>query len=1089
MKLKNIYSAFFIVLFLFINTSVYAQLEASNWYFGFNAGLRFDPVSNTVTPLVNGQLSTNEGCASISDAQGNLLFYTDGITVYDRNHGVMQNGNGLLGDPSSTQSAIIIPKPQDSDIYYIFTVDTQVGSDANTGFHWYEVDMSLNLGQGAVTTNLNTPNNLLRRTSEKLTAINHATNDEIFIIVYANQNGASGNFNTFYTYKVTPTGVDPVPVRSTFTTSVTDPRGNIKVSPDGQYLVSCNMVGGTYIYDFDQTTGTLSNERRFNFASSDNLGYGVEFSPDSSLLYISTLNNASGNNPTAYSTSLFQYDLNAPNIPGSEILLDTRQGYRNSMQLGIDGKIYRTTSDTYDNGRPFLSVINNPNVRGTGCNFVADAIALSGRLSTQGLPPFIQSFFALIDVENTCLGDTTEFTFETDNLPDSVLWDFGDGNTSSQTIGTNVYTTPGVYQVTLTLTTGGASRTYRKTVEIFDSPTANNVVDQDICDLDNNGNETLDLDTDVTPIILGTQDATTFNVRYFTSQQNAIDNVNELSSPYTVNASSETIYVRIYNRNNTECFDTTSFDVNIFQQPVIQAVQDIEVCDDDFDGIQQFDLTSINSLILGNQSSTDFEITFHTSQGDADLGSNPISSPYTNNTPFLETVYVRLENRNNSTCADTSQSFNLIVQDKPEAIDFDAFQCDEDGIPDGRTTFSFDSFSDAISNNANDVTVSYHSTQSNADSNTNPLDTTSYTNTTPAEIVYARVTNDVTGCYSTSQVTLRVSASDAQDTTLQACDDLSNDGIADFTLTLADSDVLTNAPADVTVNYYETTDDALTEQNPLTSPFTNTTPFSQTIFARAESPDGNCYGISEVELIVNALPNIEPQALFEYCGNDPQPLSIDAGLISGNPDDFTYSWSNGETTNEILVSTGGDYTVTVTNAEGCSSQRIVTVVISEPATIDNLIINHAGTNSSGSMEVVASGLGDYEYSIDILTPYQDSPIFTDIEPGFYTLYVRDKNGCGVTRKDFSIVGYPRFFTPNGDSFNDYWQLIGVNTVFEPNSTIFIYDRFGKLLKQISPESVGWDGTFNGNPLPSSDYWFTATLMDGTQFSSHFSLKR
>ncbi len=132
MKLKNIYSAFFIVPFLFINTSVYAQLEASNWYFGFNAGLRFDPVSNTVTPLVNGQLSTNEGCASISDAQGNLLFYTDGITVYDRNHGVMQNGNGLLGDPSSTQSAIIIPKPQDSDIYYIFTVDTQVGGDANT---------------------------------------------------------------------------------------------------------------------------------------------------------------------------------------------------------------------------------------------------------------------------------------------------------------------------------------------------------------------------------------------------------------------------------------------------------------------------------------------------------------------------------------------------------------------------------------------------------------------------------------------------------------------------------------------------------------------------------------------------------------------------------------------------------------------------------------------------------------------------------------------------------------------------------------------------------------------------------------------
>jgi gliding motility-associated-like protein len=149
----------------------------------------------------------------------------------------------------------------------------------------------------------------------------------------------------------------------------------------------------------------------------------------------------------------------------------------------------------------------------------------------------------------------------------------------------------------------------------------------------------------------------------------------------------------------------------------------------------------------------------------------------------------------------------------------------------------------------------------------------------------------------------------------------------------------------------------------------------------------------------------------------------------------------------------------------------------------------AGTSSFGSATISVTGLGDYEYRINPEESYQDSPFFDNISPGFYTVYVRDRNGCGVTTQDFSIVGYPRFFTPNNDGFNDFWQLLGVSIVFEPNSEIFIFDRHGKLLKQISPQGAGWDGTYNGNPLPSSDYWFKATLMDGTTFSSHFTLKR
>ncbi|MEP0381841.1 MAG: T9SS type B sorting domain-containing protein, partial [Nonlabens ulvanivorans] len=354
----------------------------------------------------------------------------------------------------------------------------------------------------------------------------------------------------------------------------------------------------------------------------------------------------------------------------------------------------------------------------------------------------------------------------------------------------------------------------------------------------------------------------------------------------------------------------------------------------------------------------------------------------------------------------------------------------------------------------------------------------------------ARVTNDTTGCFTTATVTLSVSASDAQDTTLSTCDDDGiEDGFSEFDLTTASSNVLVNAPANVTLNYYLTLNDALTEQNVLPIAYTNTTANNQTIFARAESPDGNCFGISEVELIVNPLPVIELTELYDYCGNNPQALVIDSGLITGSTTDYTYSWSTGETTESISVTNGGDYTVTVSNSDGCSRQRLVTVIISEPATINSIEVVNAGTNESGSATINVTGLGDYEYCISLDEPFQDSPIFDNIAPGFYTAYVRDRNGCGTTTQDFSIVGYPRYFTPNNDGFHDYWQLIGVSVVFEPNSEIYIFDRYGKLLKQLSPQGPGWDGNYNGTPLPSSDYWFKATLMDGTTFSSHFTLKR
>jgi gliding motility-associated-like protein len=1072
--------------------SVNAQLEASNWYFGFNAGLRFDPITNDVTPLTDGQLRTDEGCSTISDSQGNLLFYTDGITVYNQNHQIMQNGTGLRGDPSSTQSGIIIPKPNDPNIYYIFTVDSPFDGEV-TGMHYYTVDMTLASGLGAVTTDVNNPPNLLADCSEKIAAINAQGSNDILVVAYANQSRTGSSFNTYFSFRVTDSGVDEVPIASTFSNFITNRRGYLKISPDGSKMVSANSTDGTYLYDFDNVTGIVSNERPLDLTFSNGNGYGVEFSPSNSFLYVGANNAAPAfDPPSAHTASVYQFDISSNDIDiinSSRVELFSGPGYRGALQLGIDGRIYRALSDNYPIGRPFLGVIENPDVAGTGANYRHDAIPLAGRVSRQGLPPFIQSFFALIDVENVCLGDITEFSFDTDNIPDSIEWDFGDGNTSTLESPTNVYDAPGIYEVTLTLTVSGAVRTYRTEVEIFDSPVANAIQDVFLCDIDQNGSEAFNF-SEATEDMLDSQDPSTFEVQYFLSQSDADLNENFLQLPHVVNVGQQEIFARINNINNNDCFETTSFIARVFEQPIANPVDDLQACDDNFDGIETFNLDQQNDRILLSQNRSQFTLTYHLSQEDADNGSNPLPNTYRNVDPFLQTIYVRVENDNQNACADTSLSFDLIVNERPIANNFEAFQCDEDGVPDRRTDFNLSSFDASIAGGAAGVTVTYYLTQSDADAGNNELDNREYRNLVPMQEIIARVTDETTGCFNTSIVTLSVSASDAQDATLELCDDDGiQDGIQLFTLSLANATVLASAPAGVTVNYYETLDDALSERNTLPDQYRNAIAGQQRIFARAESDDGNCFGISEVQLTVNDLPQLEETDFAEYCGNDPQPLTISAGPLESPTTDFTYNWSTGETTYEIDVREGGTYTVVVTNTNGCSEDRVVTVVISEPANINDIEIINANGGTRGSATAVVTGLGDYEYRIDPNAQFQDSPFFDDLRPGFYTLTVNDRNGCGLATQEFSIIGYPRFFTPNFDSFNDRWQIDGVSGMFEADAQIYIFDRFGKLLKQISPSGPGWDGTFNGEPVPSSDYWFRVTLSDGTEFSGHFSLKR
>ena len=185
----------------------------------------------------------------------------------------------------------------------------------------------------------------------------------------------------------------------------------------------------------------------------------------------------------------------------------------------------------------------------------------------------------------------------------------------------------------------------------------------------------------------------------------------------------------------------------------------------------------------------------------------------------------------------------------------------------------------------------------------------------------------------------------------------------------------------------------------------------------------------------------------------------------------------------------GDYTVEVINNVGCSRIRTITVTASNTATINSVDVVDLTDNNT--ITITATGPGDYQYSLDEPNAsWQDSSFFNNVPAGIHIVYINDKNGCGLVYQEIIVVGVPKFFTPNGDGHNDYWSIKGVNETYNSNSIIYIFDRYGKLLKQWVPSlNQGWDGTFNGVPLPADDYWFTLKLEDGRETKGHFSLKR
>lgn len=424
----------------------------------------------------------------------------------------------------------------------------------------------------------------------------------------------------------------------------------------------------------------------------------------------------------------------------------------------------------------------------------------------------------------------------------------------------------------------------------------------------------------------------------------------------------------------------------------------------------------------------------------------------------------------------------------PIVSDTAIIECDPDA--NGLTTYNLtESYvTTAITNNNNALTVSnYYISNIDASLNSNPIAMpTAFNNTTSNQVVFARVENQH-GCFSIAEITLQTSNATMVLPPTEVCDDVSNDGYATFNLTQIQQQIAPLVPTNSIITFYESLTDIFSLGTPLTNSYQNANPYNDTIYAEIIL-NNNCNTIIEIPLVVNSIPELLPDESVDYCLNSfPTTITLENGAINmPSNSTYTYLWSTGEVTPTIDVNSVGTYTVTVTNQNNCSNSRTITVVPSNIATIDDVLIEEASSNNT--VTILVSGEGEYEYALNFGT-FQDSNLFEHVAPGFHTVYVRDKNGCGVVEQVISVLGFPKFFTPNADGFNDTWQLYGVNSQFNQGASVTIFDRYGKLITAFNNNSIGWDGTLNGEPLPSNDYWFVVKLSNGKEYRGHFTLKR
>jgi len=412
---------------------------------------------------------------------------------------------------------------------------------------------------------------------------------------------------------------------------------------------------------------------------------------------------------------------------------------------------------------------------------------------------------------------------------------------------------------------------------------------------------------------------------------------------------------------------------------------------------------------------------------------------------------------------------------------------DEDGFG----VFNLFNISNQIDNNLQ--ILDFYATEDDAEAGINPISNpNTYENLSPSETVYVRILSPA-NCIAVGEVFLFGGNTEVDDVSYTFCE------ATDTALISLNVQDIKNVVANQLgfqsqdIGIFESETNAIAQSEEINSEFLDFDAESvpNSIFARIDI-ENECVGTTEVVLQQTEGVNfINTTTEFLICQDENDDVVLSATVENSNAV-LTYIWSTGETTESIAVSQPGDYSVEVSSTSLINTQEVVctnfktfSVTTSSLPEVTYTQTGFLGENNQ--LIINAEGSGDYEYALNN-TDYVDTPMF-NLEDVENTLFVRDKNGCGQVAITIVALRIPDFFTPNGDGINDYWQIEGIRQYRNDVKIIYIFDRYGKLIFESSPQLIGWDGTYNGRLVPSQDYWYKIELNSGKSITGHLTLKR
>lgn len=329
-------------------------------------------------------------------------------------------------------------------------------------------------------------------------------------------------------------------------------------------------------------------------------------------------------------------------------------------------------------------------------------------------------------------------------------------------------------------------------------------------------------------------------------------------------------------------------------------------------------------------------------------------------------------------------------------------------------------------------------------------------------------------------------------------------GSAEFDI-LQTQNEINNQPQTI-IEYYDELTDAIDQNDPIPDTYVSTVP-RKTIFVRVENPLTGCFKVTEFDLIISEDIPIAPELEINICDWNSEGFALfnlDAvkpDILNGLPSE-NYWINFFETLNGALInidpipplytSPGGTIFARVEDVANPECYNIAIVEIGlNPLTNfnDQVLENIQSGPFFNTINLNFPEFENYEFSLNNSAgPFQDLPVFENLGAGDYTVFIRNKTLCEMGFKQVFVLGFQSFFTPNLDGYNDSWT-IKIPPELLGDNPIRIFDRYGKILTTIFPNSTGWDGSFNGNKMPADDYWFDLVLSTGQRLNGHFSLLR